>query len=78
VDRGGRTAPDFAVTVYDVNGRAVKRVAGGVIPTREGEVRAAWDRRTAGGARVGAGVYFVLAESPSTGFRMEKRIVVLR
>jgi len=78
VDGAGRTARDFAVTVYDVNGRAVRRVAGGVVATRVGEVRASWDRRTADGAPARAGVYFVRAESPSRGFRMEQRIVVLR
>ncbi|MEO5616941.1 MAG: FlgD immunoglobulin-like domain containing protein, partial [Candidatus Eisenbacteria bacterium] len=78
VDASGRTAPDFAVVVYDVNGRAVRRVAGGVIATRVGEVRVAWDGRDADGARARAGVYFVRAESPSRGFRMERRIVVIR
>jgi hypothetical protein len=78
VDPGGRTAADFAVTVYDVNGREVRRVAGGVMPTRVGEVRVAWDGRSSYGLPARAGVYFVRAESPSRGFRIERRIVVLR
>ena len=78
VDGSGRTWGDFAVTVYDVNGRAVRRLVAGVVPTRVGEVRAHWDRRNSDGAQARAGVYFVRAESPFRGFRIERRLVVLR
>ena len=78
VDRGGRTAADFTVKVYDVNGRVVRRLLAGSLATRVGEVRAAWDRRQSDGSRARAGVYFVRAESPSQGFRIERRIVVVR
>ncbi len=78
VDAGGRTGPDFAVTVVDVSGRAVRRVTGGTMGTKVGEVRARWDLRRADGARVPAGLYFVRAESPARGFRVERRVVVLK
>ncbi len=68
----GWTHADFAVRVYDVMGREVATLARGARATDLGVVRLTWP------ARVKAGLYFVRAETPSRGERLERRVVVVR
>jgi hypothetical protein len=78
LDAAGRTPDDFAVTVFDLNGRRVRRLAGGHVPVVVGEVRLEWDRLSEEGREAAAGVYFVRAEVPSAGWRIDRRVVIVR
>jgi hypothetical protein len=78
IQAGGRTPADFSVRIYDLSGREVRILALGSSPTRVGEVSLSWDRTGSRGVEAGPGVYFVRAEVPSTGWREQRRIVLLR
>ena len=75
--RAGSQVPgDLTVGIYDVAGRRVSQVAAGSMAAERGMITVAWDGTEAGGAAVGAGVYFVRVAAPSVGFHAERRIVV--
>jgi hypothetical protein len=78
VQADGRTPSDFTLRIYDVGGRLVLPLAGGNVPTRVGELTIAWDRHREDGGEAGSGVYFVRAECPSRGWKLERRIVLVR
>jgi hypothetical protein len=62
------------VSVYDVSGRVIRRLADGLLPS--GEHRLVWDGCDAGGHRVAAGVYFCVAEAG--GETASRKIVLVR
>jgi len=78
IDAAGRTTADFTLRVYDMAGRTVQFLAGGGSPTRVGELDVDWDRRDLTGRVAAPGIYFVRAESRSSGFRREHRVVLLQ
>lgn len=62
------------VAVYDVSGRAVRRLAGGTLPA--GEHRLTWDGRSDGGVSVASGIYFLKLSGPAV--RDSRKMVLLR
>jgi hypothetical protein len=67
------TTGTMELTVYDVAGRRVARLAGG--PGRPGEHTAHWDRRDDAGRRVPAGIYLCRLLTP--GHSGTRRLVVI-
>jgi glucose/arabinose dehydrogenase len=61
------------VSVHDASGRQVRRIADGAFPA--GSHTISWDGRDESGAKVGAGVYFLRAETPA-GSDMRKVTIV--
>jgi hypothetical protein len=62
-------AAHVKLSVIDIQGRTVAKLADGELPA--GRQERTWDA-----ARAGAGVYFVRFETP--GFHAERRLVVIR
>jgi hypothetical protein len=70
VDDPGRPT---RVTIYDVTGRAVRRLANGTLG--RGDHTVIWDGMGDGGRQAGSGVYLLEVEN---GVRMRKRLVLLK
>ena len=64
---------EFGVTVYDVTGRLVRRLARG--PRDAGEHRLSWDGRDEAGRSVASGVYMARAEAE--GLRLTAKVLKL-
>ncbi|MEZ5066090.1 MAG: FlgD immunoglobulin-like domain containing protein [bacterium] len=67
------SAQSASLTIYDVSGRRVRRLVDG--PQPAGRQSVSWDRRSDGGERVSAGVYFARFEAGA--FADRKRIVLV-
>jgi hypothetical protein len=73
-DLAGSRDRNVRLDVFDVTGRRVKTLVKGVLPPGEFEV--IWDRRSDGGGRVSAGVYFARLVSED-GVDLTQKMVVL-
>ncbi len=71
-------AGDVTLDVFDAQGRLVAALAPVSAPASGGTVGFAWEARGGDGRALPSGVYIVRAAAPALGFRVERKIVVLR
>ncbi len=74
----GAAARDVALDLFDAQGRLVATLARLAAPGAGGTVSLAWEARGDDGRALPSGVYILRAAAPSLGFRVERKIVVLR
>lgn len=67
-------AGEFTLSVFDVQGRAVKNIAGG--RTEAGEYAFEWDCHNTAGRRVGPGVYFIRLQCKQR--QITKKVIIER
>ena len=69
-----REPGEFRLAIYDVTGRRLRTLAGGMSTEREGTV--AWDGRDESGASVASGIYFLRLDSASE--HITRKMALLR
>ena len=76
IELGVAAGQRYAIDIYDVAGRRVRALGGGV-SVEDGVVTLRWDRRNDQGRAVGPGVYFVRRRDDG-GAETSTRVVVIR
>ncbi len=73
----GLPVSDLEVALFDAAGRRISVLARGQVVARGGVVRLEWNGQSDDGRLLPAGVYLVRVAAPSTGFHVERKVVLL-